>query len=112
MSNQSNTEPQKMLEDILFAFAKRVEAMPRGKTYGVEKETQAIAQAIEQIIGEDEQIDDRDSDWYLIETSHRMGGVKPYHLKTTRNEHRALQREAAATFLNQPSQPTKGGTQL
>jgi hypothetical protein len=59
---------------------------------------------IEKIIGEDEEINHCDSDWYLIETSRQMGALKPHHLKTMRNAFRAEQRKRLAAL--HPNQST------
>jgi hypothetical protein len=54
----------------------------------------AVDELVLAVIGEDEAIDPvLDIDWALIETSQRMGGVKPFHFKSIRNNHREEQRQ-------------------
>jgi len=48
-ANEGQTLKEKV-DDVLHDFAKRVEQIPRGKTYGWDAETQAILQAVDEAV--------------------------------------------------------------
>lgn len=45
---KANLTPEQKIESLLFDFAKRIENMQRGKTYGVEEEKQQLLSLVQE----------------------------------------------------------------